>query len=184
MSTTFTEAVEAQTKVMLAVAKMLDERGYGIILHKLNHDTKHDQYGYGYVIGGFERFFKEWGRHHDRTPILVHVWVQDGHQSKVWEGGRVFDQPFIFKCTIPNRVRYKPIHATLGLASCRQGTRENGWRVTGVGALLAGNDSNDSTCYAQRDSNNSRDALEILLRTFQMPDHRALLRAPASQRRY
>jgi hypothetical protein len=48
-ATTYTEALEIQCKLMLNIARRLDEKGYAVVVHQLNTDAAHNNFPYSYL---------------------------------------------------------------------------------------------------------------------------------------
>ncbi len=175
----FTDILTKQTEMMLAIARRLDERGYAILVQRLNRDGEDNRYPYTYFLGALERYFSDNGvRCGSRIPTLVSVFpstntgrplgdVEIADRRKL---GKVLDQPFTFQVKLPTTKRYKPLVSCLTLISRTKQGRWNSKEPEGTGPLLATKVS-DYWEISGRD----RSAFEILIRHFEMPQHREIL---------
>jgi hypothetical protein len=183
---TFTEAVQLQTQIMLNVARRLDEKGYAVILYNLNRDGENERYLYNYLGGALPRLLDDWARYKwgsgplakRRRPVIVHIHPDPIHWEAVLSTGKVMEHPFTFTCSIPNRVHYREIHATLELMSSK---RKHRWRgeAQGTGVLVRVGKMRTTEKESASDSleyrGSTKDALEVLLRVLEMPQHRKIL---------
>jgi hypothetical protein len=167
MTTTYTEALETQCKIMLNIARRLDEKGYAVIVYFLDEDGKHENYGYTHLLVSLKSFLKDRGR---PRPTLIEVFPSGRGNPAMMEAARrdLKSADFSFRCVIPNRKKYQELHASLGLMSSTQKGRY-GVR-TGNGVLRA-EKYQDSIRYQGSD----KDALTVLLATLEMPQHRKIL---------
>jgi len=122
MSTSFTEAIQRQTTVMVALAKSLDERGYAVLPHHLNHDMRNDR-PYGRMLMLVEKIAVEWAANAWRQrqrPVFIHVWPKFDKGRQDLEGEFDFTGSFMFQAIIPHRRALKPIIAALRLVGTEQ----------------------------------------------------------------
>ncbi len=187
MTTTYTEALETQCKIMLNIARRLDEKGYAVIVHRLNTDAAHNGFAYTYLLGGLNKYLSEWAdkdaegqsRATRKRPIIVDIWPKVKEYDKAamkwdefdispWRLGKMLSTPFTFRCQIPERVRYKELHSSLQLMSAVVKGR-NAY-TTAQAALLA---VRVSGCVEYK--GDSKSQLQILLSVLEMPQHRKIL---------
>lgn len=163
----FEETIQQQAEYMLRVARRIDERGYGVLVHRLNPDSASSPLPYfDGAIGGL---FKDWRKEFRRKAVLVHVWpVPDANLVLSRKDGRWQDRAFAFMLDVPRATRCRPLVAALELMSEIREKRDGGFK--GVGMLQ---------CTRLSDrfefKGHNRNALVTVLRILEMPQYREAL---------
>jgi hypothetical protein len=160
---TFTEAVQAQTTIMLNIAKRLDERGYAVIFHDQKLETQ--------LCHGIVTIANEVGGKRRRRPVIVEVRINWPARKTALKDGSWLTQPisvpFTFRCRVNSTKAYAPIHAALSMMCVERPRR---W-VQASDTIIEKYPMSTMVEYTGRGKN----LLEIMIRVLDMPQHRAIL---------
>lgn len=165
---TFESAVQRQCDYLLRAARRLDERGYAVIVHRLNPESTQSNLPFGYFNGALEQYAKCWIKEHKCKSVLVHIWPHAGEELlKSMVDGKVFDRPFTFIANVPRALRCRGLVAALELMSSISTGRGS---KRGAGIFHCSRMSDRFEFKGE-----GRNALEAMLRMLDMPQHRELL---------
>lgn len=177
---TVTEIAQAQTDQVLAFAKQLDERGYALMVHRLNPEGHNHKNMYGPISGAIAKLLVDTYK----GGVAVHLWPEAKSEASVIAGHtKLLDTSFMFTCRIPNRVGYRPLHAMLEMTATvtipakvsypadRALASVTPERTFGSGSIRVTRKGDWSEILGR-----GRNELGLLIKIFDMPGHREILR--------
>lgn len=171
---TVTEIAQAQTDQVLAFAKQLDERGYALMVHRLNPEGRNHRNMYGPISGAIAKLLVDTYK----GGVAVHLWPEAQSEASVIAGHmKLLDTSFMFTCRVPNRAGYRPLHAMLEMTATvlvprhRKDGVDFPDRSMGAGPIRVTRKGDWSEILGQ-----GRNELGLLIKIFDMPGHREILR--------
>ena len=165
----YADDLQTQILIMQGVARSLDERGYAMIMTRQNRNGANPKFLYSALGAGLREYLKDTGGIRKHRPVIIYVGLQRAYREVESPGDMLNDSDMGFMIQMPVTKRYAALVSALELMSeVRQGRRARNY--TGNGVFRA----TRMASYTEF-RGDGRTALEVLVRTLEMPQHRRLL---------